>query len=88
MAERPTWISNSKSLVYAIYFCDGKLFGIRAEEHRNLRVNNFRIDSVSVTYDESTSKTFHGGLKDLNTVLELQSIFEVQGKMLTTSLAL
>ena len=47
------------------FFYNGKLFGIRAKEHRNLRVNNFRIDSVSVTYDESTSKTFHGGLKDL-----------------------
>ncbi len=46
-------------------FHNGKLFGSFAKEHRNLRVNNFRIDSVSVTYDESTSKTFHGGLKDL-----------------------
>ncbi len=55
----------AKSLLYTIYFYNGKLFGIRAKEHRNLRVNNFRIDSVSVTYDESTSKTFHGGLKDL-----------------------
>ena len=66
MAERSTWMSNSyKSSLYTIYFYNGKLFGIRAKEHRNLRVNNFRIDSVSVTYDESTSKTFHGGLKDL-----------------------
>ena len=39
----------AKSLLYTIYFYNGKLFGIRAKEHRNLRVNNFRIDSVSVT---------------------------------------
>jgi hypothetical protein len=56
----------AKSSQYNLFFFyNGKLFGIRAKEHRNLRVNNFRIDSVSVTYDESTSKTFHGGLKDL-----------------------
>ena len=60
----------AKSLI-TIYFYNGKLFGIRAKEHRGLRVNNFRIDSVSVTYDESTSKTFYGGLKYLKyTVLD------------------
>ncbi len=60
----------AKSLI-TIYFYNGKLFGIRAKEHRGLRVNNFRIDSVSVTYDESTSKTFYGGPKDLKyTVLD------------------
>lgn len=69
--ERIMWEKNllgcqtAKSLVRTIYFYNGKLFGIRSKEHRELRVHNFRIDSNSVTYDESFSKTYHGGLKDL-----------------------
>ena len=38
---------------------------MRSKEHRDLRLCNFRIDSKSVTYDESVSKNYHGGLKDL-----------------------
>lgn len=55
----------AKSLLDTIYFYNGKLFGLRSKEHRNLRICNFCIDSVSVTYDETVSKNFHGGLKDL-----------------------
>ena len=56
---------NSKVLMHTIYFYNGKLFGIRSKEHRDLRYNNFRVDSTSITFDESSSKTYHGGLKDL-----------------------
>ncbi|XP_031573097.1 zinc finger MYM-type protein 4-like [Actinia tenebrosa] len=56
---------SANSLLKTIYFYNGKLFGLRSNEHRNLRCSNFRIDSESVTYDESVSKTYHGGLKDL-----------------------
>lgn len=56
---------SANSLLTTIYFYNGKLFGIRSKEHRNLRYSNFRIDTESVTYDESVSKTYHGGLKDL-----------------------
>ena len=56
---------SAKSLFRTIYFYNGKLFGLRSKEHRNLRYSNFRVDSQSVTYDESVSKTYHGGLKDL-----------------------
>ena len=68
LCGRKTYLDVKQLRLWSIQFIstiNGKLFGIRAKEHRNLRVNNFRIDSVSVTYDESTSKTFHGGLKDL-----------------------
>lgn len=54
-----------KSLFRTIYFYNGKLFGLRSKEHRNLRYSNFSIDLESVTYDESVSKTYHGGLEDL-----------------------
>ena len=56
---------NAKVLMHTLYFYNGKLFGIRAKEHRDLRYNNFRVDSTSITFDKSTSKTYHGGLKDL-----------------------
>lgn len=55
----------AKALLYTVYFYNGKLFGIRSNEHRNLRYNNFIVDINSITYDESVSKTYHGGLKDL-----------------------
>lgn len=69
--EKIMWQKNllgcqtAKSLLHTIYFYNGKLFGIRSNEHRNLRVHNFRIDRNSLTYDESLSKTYHSGLKDL-----------------------
>ena len=56
---------NAKSLLHTIYFYNGKLFGIRAKEHRDLRYNNFRVESNGVIFDETLSKTYHGGLKDL-----------------------
>lgn len=46
-------------------FYNGKLFGIRAKEHRGLRYNNFRVQSNVVIFDETVSKTYHKGLKDL-----------------------
>ena len=57
--------SSAKSLVNTIYFYNGKLFGIRAKEHRDLRVQNFKFESGTIIYKEGVSKTFHGGLKDL-----------------------
>ena len=57
--------NSAKSFFRTIYFYTGKLFGLRSTEHRNLRYSNFSIDSESVTYDESVSKTYHGGLRDL-----------------------
>lgn len=58
----------AETLVNTIYFYNGKLFEIQAKEHRDLRYRyaNIKIvDSNSIVFDESYSKTFHGGLKDL-----------------------
>ena len=55
----------AKSLMNTMYFYNGKLFGLRSKEHRGLRFCNFRVDSVSITYDESISKNYHGGLNDI-----------------------
>ena len=55
----------AKVLMHTIYFYNGKFFGIRSKEHRNFRYCNFRVDSTSASFDESTSKTYDGGLEDL-----------------------
>jgi hypothetical protein len=47
------------------YYFNGKLFGIRAIEHRDLRYHNIRVQNNSIIYDETCSKTFRGGLDDL-----------------------
>ena len=41
------------------------MFGLRSKEHRNLQYYNFRIEFNCIIYDETVSKTYHGGLKDL-----------------------
>ena len=49
---------------YTIYFYIGKIFGLRACEHRELRLSNFAIEKNKICYRENVSKTLHGGLKD------------------------
>ena len=36
---------------------------IRSKKNRDLRYNNFSVDSTSITFDESSSKTYHGDMK-------------------------
>lgn len=56
----------AETLVNTIYSYNGKRFGIRVKEHSNLRYGNIKIvDSNSIVFDESHSKTFHGVLKNL-----------------------
>ena len=55
----------AQSLVYTIYFHMGKIFGLRACEHRELRLSNFVIEKNKICYRENIFKTFYGGLKDL-----------------------
>ncbi|KAK3716290.1 hypothetical protein QZH41_014569 [Actinostola sp. cb2023] len=55
----------AKSLLNTVYFYNGKLFGLRGGEHRNIVVNIFEIGSNFLTFTENASKTFHGGLRDL-----------------------
>jgi len=58
----------AKSVLNTVYFYNGKLFGLRGGEHRNIVVNNFEIGSNFLTFTENASKTFHGGLRDLKYV--------------------
>ena len=51
-----------KSLLNVVYFYNGKLFGLRASEHRNICLNNFEIGDNYIRFEENVSKTFHGGL--------------------------
>ena len=45
--ERKFWemnllgMSPAKSLLYTVYFCNGKIFGLRGGDHRNIVLNNF-----------------------------------------------
>lgn len=55
----------AECLLNTIYFYNGKLFGLRSNEHRLLRVSNIILKDNFIIFDESVSKTFHGGLKDL-----------------------
>ena len=56
---------SAKTLLHTVFFYNGKLFGLRAIDHRNLRLANFTITDNLIIFDESHSKTFHGGLRDL-----------------------
>ena len=57
--------SSAKSLINTVYFYNGKLFGLRAAEHRSLRLRDITIGSNFLHFRENISKTFHGGIKDL-----------------------
>ena len=55
----------AESLMHTLYFFNGKLSGISAREHRLLRLRNFTLSENCLVFNESISKTFHCGLKDL-----------------------
>jgi hypothetical protein len=57
--------NSAESLINTVYFYNGKLFGLRSNEHRMLRVCNIKVLDNFIIFDETSSKTFHGGLKDL-----------------------
>ena len=61
-------MSTSKSLLNSVYYYNGKLFGLRRAEHRNITLNNFEMGSNYIAFEENVSKTFHGGLCDLKYV--------------------
>ena len=48
--------------LHTIYFDNGKLFGLRGGEHRNINVNHFLIGP---NVQENVCKTLHGGIRDL-----------------------
>ena len=55
----------AESLLHTLYFYNGKLFALRACEHRLLRLCNILVGENYICFDESLSKTFHGGLSEL-----------------------
>lgn len=54
-------LKTAKTLMNTVYYFNGKLFGIRAGEHRLLRLRDIEVESESIIYRENSSKTFHGG---------------------------
>ena len=52
-------------LCTVVYYYNGKLFGLRAVEHRKISLNNFEIGDNYIRFEKNVSKTFHGGLQDL-----------------------
>ena len=57
--------NSAKSLLNLVYFYNGKLFGLRAGEHSNICLINCEIGDNHICFEENVSKTFHGGLMDL-----------------------
>ena len=57
--------SSSKSLLNTVYFYNGKLFGLRGGEHRNINLQNIRVSENKIRFEENVSKTFHGGICDV-----------------------
>ena len=55
-------MSTGKSLWNTVYFYNGKLFGLRGDEHISLVLTNFEVRFNFVKFDENSCKTFHGGL--------------------------
>ena len=48
-----------------LIFYNGKLFGLRATEHRNVSFEHFEIGGNYIHFEENLSKTFHRVLLDL-----------------------
>ncbi|KXJ23560.1 Protein LIGHT-DEPENDENT SHORT HYPOCOTYLS 5 [Exaiptasia diaphana] len=70
--EEPMWRkgvlgqSTAEILLKTVYFYNGKHFGMRSQEHRQLRISDIEIEGDEhIIYRENSSKTFHGGIADL-----------------------
>ena len=57
--------SSAKSLLYTVYFYNGKIFGLRGGYHGNIVLNNFELGSIFINFQENSRETFHGGISDL-----------------------
>ena len=53
-------MSSAKSLLYTVYFYNGKILGLRGGDHRNIVLNNFQLGSNFIKFQENSCKTFHG----------------------------
>ena len=50
--------NSATPLLNAVYFYNGKLFGLHASEQRNICLNNFEIGDNNISFEENVSKTF------------------------------
>ena len=63
-----------------MYFYNGKIFGLRGGDHRNIVLNNFELGSNFSKFQENSSKTFHGGVSDLEYIPRtVKHIFPEEG---------
>ena len=60
--------SSARSLLNTVYFCNEKLFGLRASEHRSITLTTIRVFDDFIKFEENVSKTFDGGICDLKYV--------------------
>ena len=62
--ERKFWEMNllgttsAKSLLYTVYYYNGKIFGLRGEDHRNIVLNNFELGSNFIKFQKIIVKHF------------------------------
>ena len=57
--------NSPENLLKTLYFYVGKLFGLRAKEHRMLRLDKFVVGENEVSFIANVSKTYYGGLKSV-----------------------
>ena len=46
-------MSTSKRVLNSVYYYNGKLFGLRRAEHRNITLNNFEMGSNYIAFEEN-----------------------------------
>ena len=70
-------IDNPTSLLRAVFFFNGKNFCLRGgDEHRNLRLSQFKRTATGYTYIENSSKNRSGGLAQLRVKNKSVEIYE------------
>lgn len=52
-----------------VYYFNGKIFGLRRSENRNLSLKNFELGLNFIKFEEDFCKIFYGGLCDFKYVL-------------------
>ena len=50
--------SSAKSFLYTVYFYNGKIFGLRGGDHRNIVLNNFELGSNFIKFQEHSCRKF------------------------------
>ena len=75
-----------KTLLHSIYFYNGKIFGMRSQEHRQMRLDDIKIeDDKTIVCRENISKTFHGGIADIKKRCRLVKHLCQENKMIVTN---